>query len=442
MTAEIAILNKYGVALATDSAVTISAGSKEEKIFDTADKLFELSTKDPIGVMIYNNMNFAEIPIPILIKEFRSTCDGFDNISEAAISFLTFLSEFARTAPEQVAVAQVTRAVELIFRSISERFSKKIEEFFRKLTPGTMNAEGLKASIAKMLDEIIDTYYRIYSNRKNAKFIGDGSIKLSRSTKNIITNLISTTFPNLTDEQKKKLNKIGKMICIKDLLSASRTGIIVAGYGKNERFPTLVAYEIDGFFEGRLKYTEFDSIDIDRGGPRARVIPFAQKEMVERFLYGIDEANRRKITQFCKTTIPTIRDSIIEKLDFKDEDEKNGLLKMVEAAEEAFVNGLNDTAFEEIRSQSRSEIEDMVEFMPKPELAKMAEALVNLTSIKRRVSRGMETVGGAIDVALISRSDGFVWIKRKHYFPAELNPRYHERIKVQMQSDTGGSHVE
>jgi hypothetical protein len=28
----------------------------------------------------------------------------------------------------------------------------------------------------------------------------------------------------------------------------------------------------------------------------------------------------------------------------------------------------------------------MVEFMPKPELAKMAEALVNLTSIKRRVS--------------------------------------------------------
>jgi hypothetical protein len=49
--------------------------------------------------------------------------------------------------------------------------------------------------------------------------------------------------------------------------------------------------------------------------------------------------------------------------------------------------------------------------MPKPELARMAEALVNLTSIKRRVSRGVETVGGPIDVAVISHAEGFVWDK-------------------------------
>ena len=70
----------------------------------------------------------------------------------------------------------------------------------------------------------------------------------------------------------------------------------------------------------------------------------------------------------------------------------------------------------------------MVEFMPKPELASMAESLVGLTSIKRKVSRGMETVGGPIDVAVISREDGFVWVNRKHYFPPELNIRYGNRI--------------
>ena len=46
MTAEVAILNKSAVALAADSAVTISAGTKQEKIFDTADKLFELETSN------------------------------------------------------------------------------------------------------------------------------------------------------------------------------------------------------------------------------------------------------------------------------------------------------------------------------------------------------------------------------------------------------------
>lgn len=62
----------------------------------------------------------------------------------------------------------------------------------------------------------------------------------------------------------------------------------------------------------------------------------------------------------------------------------------------------------------------------------MAEAVVNLTSIKKRVSRGMETVGGPIDVAVISQSEGFVWIKRKHYFPPELNNRYFSRASQKL----------
>lgn len=113
-----------------------------------------------------------------------------------------------------------------------------------------------------------------------------------------------------------------------------------------------------------------------------------------------------------------------------------------QSAESAFLSGLDTKAFAQIRSESKAEIEDMVEFMPKPELAKMAEALVNLTSIKRRVSRGMETVGGPIDVALISQSEGFVWVKRKHYFPPELNPRYAKRIEGERNQTLDGTNAE
>ena len=72
----------------------------------------------------------------------------------------------------------------------------------------------------------------------------------------------------------------------------------------------------------------------------------------------------------------------------------------------------------------------MIQFMPKPELARMAEALVELTSMKRKVSAGLETVGGPVDVAVISRSEGFVWVKRKHYFPPQLNARYFGRVNA------------
>ena len=66
----------------------------------------------------------------------------------------------------------------------------------------------------------------------------------------------------------------------------------------------------------------------------------------------------------------------------------------------------------------------VVSSMPKEELALLAEALINLTSLKRKASYDAESVGGPTDVAIISKGDGFIWIKRKHYFDPKLNPGF------------------
>ena len=51
----------------------------------------------------------------------------------------------------------------------------------------------------------------------------------------------------------------------------------------------------------------------------------------------------------------------------------------------------------------------------------IAEVLINLTSLRRRVSSDQETVSGPVDVAVISKGDGAVWIERKHYLDLKLN---------------------
>lgn len=66
----------------------------------------------------------------------------------------------------------------------------------------------------------------------------------------------------------------------------------------------------------------------------------------------------------------------------------------------------------------------IVEALPKDELAEMAEAVVSLTALRRKMSSDQETVGPPIDVAVISKGDGLVWIKRKHYFDIGLNPYF------------------
>lgn len=67
MTAEVAILNREAVAIAADSAVTI--GGPGSKIYNTANKLFALSTVEPVAVMIYGADAFGTIPWETIVKD-------------------------------------------------------------------------------------------------------------------------------------------------------------------------------------------------------------------------------------------------------------------------------------------------------------------------------------------------------------------------------------
>jgi len=62
--------------------------------------------------------------------------------------------------------------------------------------------------------------------------------------------------------------------------------------------------------------------------------------------------------------------------------------------------------------------------LPVSELAAMAETFINLESFRKRVTMNAESVGGPVDVATITKGDGFVWIKRKHYFKPDLNHQF------------------
>ena len=425
MTAEIAILNKSAVALATDSAVTIAAVSKEEKIFDTADKLFELSDRDPIGIMIYNVTSFVEIPLQILVKKFRRECQSCPKVSDVATCFLRHLDDFGKQSPGSVKDNAIRAIAAPVISQINDAFQSEFRKKTRALSEG--DRKQFTTLVNTTWREVFEPFKTVISDLEDASFIGDGEIVIDDHTIDILKECASKIISS-NDSDEKDTIELLKLVIRKKVPSDRVSGIVISGFGSEELFPKLISYEIDGFVCNRLKYSETNKIYIDRTGIRARVIPFAQKEMVDRFLYGLDDDIQDNIFDFCSSAVKQIHDNILGRLKIENDTELTSLKLEMEAAEKAFVDGLRDKGFAAIRSWSQSEIEDMVEFMPKPELAKMAEALVNLTSIKRRVSRGMETVAGPIDVAVISQSEGFVWAKRKHYFPPELNARYLDRV--------------
>ncbi len=209
--------------------------------------------------------------------------------------------------------------------------------------------------------------------------------------------------------------------------SPNLSGIVVTGFGENEIFPSVVHYQTDGFIHSKPKVQEEGVINITRSAT-ACIVPFAQKDMVERFMEGIDPAYRRLLhASFGKV----LEENCLEVLDkygsskFKTEQIRKRIL---DALKLSWRENLENT--KEFQEQHYTDpITQMVSFLPKDELPNLAESLVALTSLKRHVSHDDETVGGPIDVALISKSDGFVWIKRKHYFSSELNPHFGDNYR-------------
>jgi hypothetical protein len=73
-----------------------------------------------------------------------------------------------------------------------------------------------------------------------------------------------------------------------------------------------------------------------------------------------------------------------------------------------------------------------VGFLPVDELGNLAETMIMLESLKEKVTNASQSVGGAVDVAVITKVEGLVWVKRKHYFSCDMNPRFVERQRMRL----------
>lgn len=61
--------------------------------------------------------------------------------------------------------------------------------------------------------------------------------------------------------------------------------------------------------------------------------------------------------------------------------------------------------------------------MPFADALNLGRFLVDVTTGWSRFIMGPDTVGGPVQLAGITRHEGFKWVEREHYYPAALNPR-------------------
>jgi hypothetical protein len=425
MTAEIAILNREAVAMAADSAATVS-DKTGHKIFSSANKIFALSKHHPIGIMIYGNAFFMGVPWETIIKIYRKRVGDkkFDTVKEYANDFIEFLKNNSRLFPDSEQEKYIIGCIYGFFNKVKKEIVASIKSKIEK--KGSISENEIIQDIDKIISRLLSNWEKGSCNIENPEIFRES---ISKKYNKVINDAIKEVYEKLplSKNSKDSLIKIATYLFSSfpvNIVNTGISGVVISGFGEEEIFPSIVSFAIEGMANNVLKYNEENHSIVDYDNS-AIIIPYAQQEMVRTFIDGISPMFDKLYYRLLKETVENypkiILDNVVPDLDTEG---RNELLKKIKTVSlDNLKKGL--AKVNEVQSDHFVDpILKVVTFLPKNELAEMAESLVNLTCLRKKISMDDETVGGPIDVAVISKGDGLIWIKRKHYFSPELNRQF------------------
>ncbi len=255
MTAEIAILNRTAIALAADSAVTIGRG-EGAKTYLSENKLFEISEKKPIGLMLYNVLDFYGVPWEVLIKDFRqehgnSACNEVTDWKNIFIKYIT----------DGYCPSEEAQLDQLLFRS-RVTLSSLMSEFFdylRKL-PRPSRRRKQKEQFDRAFEDafagLIEQKIALARKKRACQEFGDGEFikEFIQKSKYDLDEMAKTTFPFTLDRNmSSKLAELYFEHWYREVPSDFCTGFVFAGFGDTQKFPALEHYFIRWGYWGQAK---------------------------------------------------------------------------------------------------------------------------------------------------------------------------------------------
>jgi hypothetical protein len=419
MTAEVAILNKSAVALAADSTVTISRGSSDRKTYNSVNKLFTMSKHEPVGAMVYGDASFMGVPWEVIVKEYRRELQrkSFGTLREYLSDFVAFVerAEYLRETQGSHVWRIAFRVLQVIALAVKERCGTSAMPM--SPTEATANADAV---ITEWRDRL-----NSFENLAIAgpDFLAQLQARYDKELREARDDAFEDTGVVLSDFAMTALLDIAAKAIATGRIPPE-TGLVVAGYGAEQVFPAVITISPLLLACDRFLFNENAGkcYDVDMAH-EAALIPFAQQDVVTTFLDGIDPQIHQIVDSSVSQLLEDFPSVAMETLKVEPAGKETEIAELREKMKQVkaeFFKKISDYK----RESHTDPLIDVIAVLPKDELAAAAESLVSLTAIKRKMSLEIETVGGPIDVAVISKGDGFVWIKRKHYFRPELNPQF------------------
>ncbi|KGX89224.1 hypothetical protein [Pontibacillus litoralis] len=412
MTSEIVVMNTGGIALAADRAVTVG----KEKASYLVDKIFGFSGNHAIGAMTYGSGGMFHVPWKTLIHLYEQQLEGpLDTLEDYALDFIRFLNEHA--CKEYLTDIHEVRHLENVmfhklnqlYEDLSELHQETHHQNSRIRSPEEIQdlyKEKAKAFLHKSMQELQEKDYQEQLNNEDEEMLFEEYGHQAESW-------IAEKFEKYLYEEEwtETMKTILILTLIKDF-SHLLSGIIFAGYGRQDIFPSVHLLIIDGKVNGKTKFfTRQYKVHQDR---RALIIPFAQRDMAKAVMNGIHEELEEQLSadllkdfkNITKVMIPRIKEYV------REDEVRDAIKKEVDSALRFIFKRYEENLVKLKREKFSEPLLHSIKTLPAKELAAVAESLVHIAAFKGNESVTMETAKHSADVAIITKDGGFSWKKR------------------------------
>jgi hypothetical protein len=408
MTSQVLAANLNGIALASDTLVTMT-GSGGVRTFSGYSKIFSLGDHHRVAVMHSGNAELNGMPIQNLLANWASTLSSqLNTVSDYATGFLSWVDS---TQAESHIFDEQTLELTLL-RGEFDDWKNFLESSLSDDDGGSVRDYEELLDLLGTMEEGIGFYsglspeiVRAYVDSNYGDILKEWLSELS-------------SFPGITPELQEKLSvyTTNALLQMRQDFKSNLATLVFAGFGVTQMAPEIVRFSTYGVFLGRLRtqgfvdslsgpdsfYVDAEGVEDDfasfnlRGDAPSLLFSFAQDSSIQGFISGISPEFIENVLsdELAQEVGVGLRKLDIEKT----------RIDIIRLASEVS-NHITEYAAQLSRDRWQTML-GTLSAMTLSGLSSIAESLVRLQSLAKYMQPTLTTVGDTIEVFTIDKLSG------------------------------------
>lgn len=399
MTSQVVILNLQCAAVASDSILTVGSQDLSKTITST-EKAFDLGSAHNVVCLLSGNASILEVPWAVVLAEWRNTLDSpLPRLEDYGRHLAAWLAQrddfFSREQREEFLFEGLSALYEIVADLITDKLDEEAEDA----------DDGAKPDQGAICLDVAQEALRHFAASPPYLEAGgpaDEALIIDLAAEaHEICEIWLDEVPGDADLEDLLVTSGLDLVLTRSLPWRSGTTIAFVGFGADDLFPGFHLIRVDGIVGSSTRWWDEGSGTVDTT-IQSRVRGIAQSDAVMTFIRAYDMSYLDCAVEAVEGILSDLRDRGL----LTDDESYAGIVEEATSRiDEAFsVNA---------QTHFSGPLLDTVASLPPIEMARLAEALVGIQALRAAANAEQPTVGGAIEVALITRRGGVQWVGKQ-----------------------------